>query len=60
MPELQDQLRHLGEAWQAATGTLLDVRASVARVAPGDSMELVLEAIGVPFDRLRPPSAPRR
>ena len=40
MPELQDQLRHIGEAWQAASGTLLDVRSSTAHVAPGDSMEV--------------------
>ena len=30
--ELQDQLDHIGEAWQAATGTLFDVRASASRV----------------------------
>jgi len=54
VPELQDQLRHLGEAWQAATGTLFDVRSSVARAAPGDSMELVLEAIGVPIEQAPP------
>ncbi len=52
--ELTDQLRHVADAWQAATGTLLDVRASASRVAPGDSMELVLEAVGVTFDRFRP------
>ena len=54
VPELQDQLRHLGEAWQAATGTLFDVRSSIARAAPGDSMELVLEAIGVPIEQAPP------
>jgi LmbE family N-acetylglucosaminyl deacetylase len=53
--ELQDQLRHIGEAWQAATGMLFDVRSSVARAAPGDSMELLVEAIGVPLDQ-PPPS----
>ena len=52
--ELNDQLNHLADAWQAASGTLLDVRASTSRVAPGDSMELVLEAVGVTFDRFRP------
>ena len=45
--ELTDQLRHIGEAWQAATGTLLDIRSNVARAARGDSMELVVEAVGV-------------
>lgn len=55
VPELQDQLRHLGEAWQAASGTLLDARASAAHVAPGDSMEVLAEAIGVPLDQ-SPPS----
>jgi LmbE family N-acetylglucosaminyl deacetylase len=52
--ELTDQLDHLADAWQAASGTLLDVRASTSRAAPGDSMELVLEAVGVTFDRYRP------
>ena len=52
--EVTDQLRHLAEAWQAATGTLLDVRSSVARAAPGDSMELVVEAVGVPLGQLPP------
>jgi hypothetical protein len=43
--ELQDQLKHIGEAWQAATGTLFDVRAQCrARATPGDSIELVIEA----------------
>ena len=52
--ELNDQLNHLADAWQAASGTLLDVRASSSRVAPGDSMEVVLEAVDVTFDRFRP------
>ena len=52
--ELADQLDHLAAAWQAASGTLFDVRASASRAAPGDSMELVLEAVGVTFDRFRP------
>ena len=51
--ELRDQLDHIAEAWQAATGTLFDARASTPRVAPGDSMELVVEAVGVTFDRFR-------
>jgi LmbE family N-acetylglucosaminyl deacetylase len=54
VPELQDQLRHLGEAWQATTGTLFDARSSVAHAAPGDSMELVIEAIGVPINQVPP------
>lgn len=58
--ELRDQLEHVADAWQAATSTLLDVRSSANRVAPGDSMEIVLEAVGVTFDRFRPafPSTP--
>ncbi len=51
--ELSDQLNHIADAWQAASGTLLDVRASNSRVTPGDSMELVVEAVGVTFDRFR-------
>ncbi len=54
IPELQDQLRHLGEAWQAATGTLFDVRASSARIAPGDTVELTIEAVGTQLGRVRP------
>ena len=52
--ELQDQLRHIGEAWQSASGTLIDVRSSTARIAPGDSMELVVEAVGVPISQSLP------
>jgi LmbE family N-acetylglucosaminyl deacetylase len=52
--ELGDQLEHIVEAWQAATGILLDARVGTPRVTPGDSLELVLEAVGVTFDRFRP------
>ena len=54
VPELQDQLRRIGEAWQVLTGTLLDVRSSVAYASRGDSMELVIEAIGVPLTQSPP------
>lgn len=56
--ELSDQLGHIADAWQAATGTLLDARAGASRVTPGDSLELVLEGVGVTFDRVRPAFAP--
>jgi LmbE family N-acetylglucosaminyl deacetylase len=53
-PEVQDQLRHIGDAWQAASGTLLDVRSSGAHLAPGDTMEVLIEAIGVPLNQAPP------
>lgn len=52
--ELQDQLRHIGDAWQAASGTLLDVRLSAAHLAPGDTMEVLVEAIGVAVNQAPP------
>ena len=44
--ELADQLDRLGAAWQAASATLLDVRTGAPRIAPGDSIDLLVEVAG--------------